>query len=504
MNALATPIPARSGPRPEARPADAASLPYLEVDHPDPHRERALRIRAAHPEVQDLVGRNPWTAAIASALVAAQLGVAGTLAALEAPWWLAVAIAWCGGAFVCHALFVIIHETCHRLVFRGRPANRGLALLANLPMLAPFAIGLSHYHLVHHRTQGQRGRDPDLPWDWEVRWFDGSRVGRLVWHLLFPLIQATRSAHREDRDTLDGRDPWLVANAAVQLAVTVAIGLAWGWTAILYLAVSLYFMFSLHPLAGRFVQEHFVFEGIQETTSYDGPLSILALHFGHHVEHHDFPAVPWNRLPRIRRLAPEAYDTLASHRSWTRLWLRLLLDPDLRLANRVVRPATAPAGGVGLRPRIVAFPGPEAPHVCSSPEERWTRPGERAVPSRSGSGPSPGSGWGSRPSSERGIPVSTSPPSVGTGPTWSPSWRWGSTSSAASTPTLVAGPTRAGRRPTTSSTSTSRSGRISTTAGSGRPRPSRTGSARPGSAATRASGTSAPGTAATASWRRPC
>ena len=32
----------------------------------------------------------------------------------------------------------------------------------------------------------------------------------------------------------------------------------------------------------------------------------------YHVEHHDFPIVPWSRLPAIRAAAPEFYDDLES------------------------------------------------------------------------------------------------------------------------------------------------------------------------------------------------
>jgi sphingolipid delta-4 desaturase len=47
--------------------------------------------------------------------------------------------------------------------------------------------------------------------------------------------------------------------------------------------------------------------------------------------------VPWNKLPRIRAIAPEVYDNLAYHTSWTRLLFRFLFDKNLSLFSRVVR-----------------------------------------------------------------------------------------------------------------------------------------------------------------------
>ena len=58
---------------------------------------------------------------------------------------------------------------------------------------------------------------------------------------------------------------------------------------------------------------------------------------GYHNEHHDFPSVPWHRLPRIRAAAPEAYTELTAHTSWTRLLLRFLFDPEITLYSRMVR-----------------------------------------------------------------------------------------------------------------------------------------------------------------------
>jgi sphingolipid delta-4 desaturase len=56
-----------------------------------------------------------------------------------------------------------------------------------------------------------------------------------------------------------------------------------------------------------------------------------------HNEHHDLPQVPWSRLPAVRAAAPEFYDHLYHHRSWTRLLLHVLFSREFRLHNRIVR-----------------------------------------------------------------------------------------------------------------------------------------------------------------------
>jgi sphingolipid delta-4 desaturase len=75
----------------------------------------------------------------------------------------------------------------------------------------------------------------------------------------------------------------------------------------------------------------------QETYSYYGILNTVAFNVGYHNEHHDFPSVPWNRLPLVKREAPDYYDTLLSHRSWTRLFFRFLFDHRLSLFSRMIR-----------------------------------------------------------------------------------------------------------------------------------------------------------------------
>ena len=99
------------------------------------------------------------------------------------------------------------------------------------------------------------------------------------------------------------------------------------------------FLFSIgpHPLGARWIQEHYIVEQGQETYSYYGPLNTLALNVGFHNEHHDFPFIAWNRLPQLKAMAPEAYDTLVSHKSWVALWWRFLTDRNITLFSRALR-----------------------------------------------------------------------------------------------------------------------------------------------------------------------
>jgi sphingolipid delta-4 desaturase len=67
-------------------------------------------------------------------------------------------------------------------------------------------------------------------------------------------------------------------------------------------------------------------------------LNKLSFNMGYHNEHHDFPHVAWSRLPKVRATAPEFYDQLYHHRSWTKLLFHILFSSEFRLHNRIVRP----------------------------------------------------------------------------------------------------------------------------------------------------------------------
>jgi sphingolipid delta-4 desaturase len=133
-------------------------------------------------------------------------------------------------------------------------------------------------------------------------------------------------------------DRWVVFNAVAMAAAMAPIVWFFGWWPVAYLFMSTLFSLGVHPVGARWIQEHYVFREGQETYSYYGPLNKLCFNMGYHNEHHDFPQVPWSSLPAVRALAPEFYNHLYSHRSWTRLLFHVLFSRKFRLNNRIIRP----------------------------------------------------------------------------------------------------------------------------------------------------------------------
>lgn len=330
-----------------------ASTPhdFFRVTTPQPHPGTTKRLLAAHPELRGLIGTNPVSALITLLLAGGQVTIAVTLARYHAPWWAMLGVAWLVGSSFDHALWVMIHEATHNLVSRRRWINLVVGYLANAPMIVPGFAYFQIYHLRHHSFQGEYADDADLPGVLEARLVGNTTVGKALWLLFFPVWQSFRPLHMHPHEFL--RPAGLINFLTQALFVAAIVSFA-GAAAVGYLLASLFFSLGLHPYGARWIQEHYTLTPEQETYSYYGRANALAFNVGFHNEHHDFPSVPWNRLPVITATAPEHYRALRSHRSWSRLLLQFLGDPRFSLFSRVVRPGrrhpvTRPdaAGAVG-------------------------------------------------------------------------------------------------------------------------------------------------------------
>ena len=314
----------------------AADFTY--VSYPHPHVDRGRQILAAHPELRALAKPFPITALWVAALVASQIALAVLLG--NRPWYVWLPVAYIVGATIDHALWVLIHDSCHNLVFTWRPGNRLVAMLANVPFVFPSAMSFWKYHLLHHGHLNEVDFDTDVPGPTESRVVGGSSVLKTLWLSAFALVVGAIRPQRLTKVSFF--DGWTLVNVVIQAALVLALVALWGWAPVKYLLASAVLAVGLHPLGARWIQEHYVFAPGQETYSYYGPLNTIAFNIGYHNEHHDLMTIPWSYLPRVRATAPEFYEHLHAHRSWTKLLLRFLFDRDVTLFNRIVRTSHDP------------------------------------------------------------------------------------------------------------------------------------------------------------------
>ncbi|WP_134091698.1 fatty acid desaturase [Olivibacter sp. XZL3] len=300
----------------------------------EPHKLRTREIISNHPEIRHLIGRNPYTFLVIVLCVGIQIAMSWIL--YDESWWFIVPCAYLIGAFACHTLFICIHECSHNLIFKNRVLNTLSGIFANLPLVFPSSVSFQKYHLKHHAFQGIEELDADMPSEWEAKLVNNSTIGKALWLLLYPIVQASRLGRMSKEIKMF--DKWVILNYVVQFAFMGLIFYFWQWKAIAYLTASFFFSVGLHPLGARWIQEHFLtHDEDQETKSYYGVLNVVNLNVGYHNEHHDFPSIPWNNLPKIKQIASPYYDSLGSHKSYTRLLLRFIFDRNLSLYSRMAR-----------------------------------------------------------------------------------------------------------------------------------------------------------------------
>ena len=279
------------------------------------------------------MGHEPLTKYIVLGVVALQLSVALCLRHTKPLSPLFIFLAYAIGGTANHNLFLAIHEITHNLAFKGVDTNKALAVFANLPIGIPYSAAFKKYHIEHHKHLGEDGIDTDLPTRLELLC-----LRNVLGKTFFATFQILFYALRPGFVRTQSLTKWHGINFFAQLIFDVVLVRILGARPLIYLVMSSFFAGSLHPCAGHFIAEHYLWDGLeQETYSYYGPLNLLAYNVGYHNEHHDFPSVPWTRLPALRKMAPEFYDTIPSHPSWPMVIVNFIRDGDVGIFARAKR-----------------------------------------------------------------------------------------------------------------------------------------------------------------------
>ncbi|ATH07216.1 hypothetical protein BIY24_04470 [Halobacteriovorax marinus] len=310
---------------------------YTLVDDVNCHVKRRAEILQKYPAVKELYGTNPLSALYIALIVTLQF-ILATLIKDQA-WWAILILSYTVGAVANHSLYVMIHECCHNTVFKKAFYNKVMGIICDLPLFLPSAMGFRKYHMIHHKHLGEYSYDPDITSRLEADLIGNNPFKKALWLALFSLSQALRPLKVQYYKPLDR---WSVINTIVIVAVNIAIYFFIGPGALIYLALSTLFALGLHPLGGRWIQEHYITEEGQETYSYYGILNKLTFNMGYHNEHHDFMHIPWSRLPELKKAAPEYYDNLKSYQSWTRVLLNFIFNPKMDSYSRIIHPDRHP------------------------------------------------------------------------------------------------------------------------------------------------------------------
>jgi len=296
----------------------------------EPHATRRKIILAKYPKVKELFGHDPMTKYVCTWWVVSQIFLAWLLR--DVGWRSIFVIAYVFGGFASQALFLGMHEISHNLAFETGLYNKLFGCFSNIATIVPHFSMFQKFHQEHHQFQGVEGIDSDVPSRWEGVFFTNA-FKKTIWVIIQPLFYVTRPFFVKPK--VPGK--WEAINWTITIVIDILIFYYWGHKSFLYLLLSTLLAGGLHPSAGHFIAEHYVFIKGQETYSYYGPLNILSFNVGYHNEHHDFPRIPGSRLPELKRIAPEFYDCLPAHNSWVKVIWDYIMDPSVGPYSRVMR-----------------------------------------------------------------------------------------------------------------------------------------------------------------------
>jgi sphingolipid delta-4 desaturase len=303
---------------------------FHHTDTEEPHTIRRRQILEKHPEIEKLFGYDSRPVPFVILLVLSQLCLA--YYSKNMSWPVYIAVAWIYGGAASHALSLMTHEISHNLLFKSKTANEYFGIFCNIGMGLPSSTTFKRYHMEHHQFQGLDGIDVDIPTPYEGEFFT-TPIRKIFFLLGQSLFYAVRPSIVRPK-TLNKLDN---LNYVVIIITDFLVYYTCGLSGLMYLISSLLLGMGLHPVAGHFIAEHYVFTPGHETYSYYGPLNYLCWNLGYHNEHHDFPRVPGWRLPQVKAIAPEFYDHLPQHKSWCGVMWQFVFDPKITPYSRVLR-----------------------------------------------------------------------------------------------------------------------------------------------------------------------
>lgn len=307
------------------------SLDFFHVmKHDEPHNLRRIAILAKHPEIKQLFVKEPMTFVWVIYIHLFQLFSCYVISCYDFSWPVIVVAAFFIGAIPNHALYVLIHDITHFTVLNSLRANQMLAIFANLPQIIPSAVSFGRYHRDHHSNFGDILNDPDIPTVGEVKFFN-TWYKRLFYVMFMPIFYALRPYFKKPKSP-SGME---LFNIFCSFLYGSAIAYFFSAKALAYLTLGTLFGLSINPIGGHLIGEHYEFFKGQDSYSYYGWMNIINFNVGLHVEHHDFPNIPWSKLPQVRKIAPEFYDNLPQLHSYFDALFKYVFDSTMGPWSRI-------------------------------------------------------------------------------------------------------------------------------------------------------------------------
>lgn len=218
------------------------------------HSRRRDAILRRHPEIKSLMTLDTTFKWRVLFVVAVQFTSFYLIRNVDSFWVLAM-LGYFFGGVLNHSLTLAIHDICHNQTFGyAHPvANKLFGIVANLPMGIPSSVTFRKYHLDHHRYLGKQ-LDTDVPTQWEGDFFNTS-LRKVLWIFLQPFFYAIRPIVVSPKPV----EALEVVNAVVQFIFDYIVWRWLGGHVVAYMILSTVVCMGLHPMAGHFISEHYVF-----------------------------------------------------------------------------------------------------------------------------------------------------------------------------------------------------------------------------------------------------